>query len=104
MKDCWPFGAALRGEASNHHMLRWLKTVVVSVVGKGAARSRQVGSGKMSDGRDPSANAQGQHRSHRFLGANTVVPLITGDIEQLQMTKEFWIWHIRTLEGLGQQH
>jgi hypothetical protein len=26
----WPFGAALRGEASNHLMLRWLKTVVVS--------------------------------------------------------------------------
>ena len=26
----WPFGAALRGEASNHRMLRWLKTVVVS--------------------------------------------------------------------------
>jgi len=22
MKDCWPFGAALRGEASNHRMLR----------------------------------------------------------------------------------
>jgi hypothetical protein len=29
MKD-WPFGAALRGEASNRLMLRWLKTVVVS--------------------------------------------------------------------------
>ena len=26
----WPFGVALRGEASNHRMLRWLKTVVVS--------------------------------------------------------------------------
>ena len=26
----WPFGVALRGEASNHLMLRWLKTVVVS--------------------------------------------------------------------------
>jgi hypothetical protein len=26
----WPSGAALRGEASNHLMLRWLKTVVVS--------------------------------------------------------------------------
>ena len=26
----WPFGAALRGEASNHLMLRWLKTVVVN--------------------------------------------------------------------------
>lgn len=30
MKDCWPFGVALRGEASNHLMLRWLMTVVVS--------------------------------------------------------------------------
>jgi hypothetical protein len=30
MKDSWPFGAALRGEASNRLMLRWLKTVVVS--------------------------------------------------------------------------
>ena len=26
----WPFGVALRWEAANHHMLRWLKTVVVS--------------------------------------------------------------------------
>jgi hypothetical protein len=26
----WPFEAALRGEASNRLMLRWLKTVVVS--------------------------------------------------------------------------
>lgn len=34
MKD-WPFGAALRGEASNHLVLRWLKTVVVSDRGKG---------------------------------------------------------------------
>ena len=30
MKDLWPFGVALRGEASNHLMLRWLMTVVVS--------------------------------------------------------------------------
>ena len=35
MKD-WPFGAALRGEASNRLVLRWLKTVVVSDRGKGA--------------------------------------------------------------------
>jgi hypothetical protein len=38
----WPFGAALRGEASNRHMLRWLKTVVVSDVEK-AHVMRQVG-------------------------------------------------------------
>src|ERR1700756_2611198 len=36
MKDCRPFGAALRGEASNRPLLRWLKTVVVSNEGKGA--------------------------------------------------------------------
>jgi hypothetical protein len=29
-----PFGAALRGEASNRHLLRWPKTVVVSEVEK----------------------------------------------------------------------
>jgi hypothetical protein len=33
-----PFGVALRGEAPNHHMLRWLKTVVVSDVGKGVVK------------------------------------------------------------------
>ena len=32
----WPLGVALQGEASNHLELRWLKTVVVSVRGKGA--------------------------------------------------------------------
>ncbi|MEV3965237.1 hypothetical protein AB0M34_30870 [Nocardia sp. NPDC050193] len=41
----WPFGVALRWEASNHHMLRWLKTVVVSDVEK-AQGMRQVGIGK----------------------------------------------------------
>ncbi len=51
----WPSGAALRGEASNRPQLHWLKTVVVNVVGKGVARSRQVRVGKMSDGRKSSA-------------------------------------------------
>ena len=32
----WPFGVALRGEASNRLMLRWLTTVVVSDVEKAA--------------------------------------------------------------------
>ncbi len=41
----WPFGAALRGEASNRHMLRWLKTVVVSDVEK-ASKRRKVGTRK----------------------------------------------------------
>jgi hypothetical protein len=35
MKDCRPFGAALRGEASSRPLLRWLKTVAVSDEGKG---------------------------------------------------------------------
>jgi hypothetical protein len=47
MKDRWPFGVALRGEASNHLMLRWLKTVVVSDE-ETAHLMRQVGTGKAS--------------------------------------------------------
>jgi hypothetical protein len=46
-KDCWPFGVALWGEASNHLMPRWLKTVVVSDEEK-AQKMRQVGTGKAS--------------------------------------------------------
>ena len=34
MEACWPSGVVLRGRASNHRMLRWLKTVVVSDPGK----------------------------------------------------------------------
>ena len=41
--------------ASNRPEVHWLKTVVLNVVGKGAARSRQVWVGKMSDGRESSA-------------------------------------------------
>lgn len=44
----WPFGVALRGEASNHLELRWLTTVVVSVEEK-AHVMRQVGIGKASE-------------------------------------------------------
>jgi hypothetical protein len=55
----WPFAAALRWVAANHHMLRWLKTVVVSDVEK-AHEMRQVGTGKTV-------------RSPRFLG-------IAGDV------------------------
>ena len=43
----WPFGVALRGEASNRPVLRWLKTVVVSEWEK-AHVMRQVGTGKAS--------------------------------------------------------
>ena len=38
----WPFGVGLRGQASNHPVLRWLKTVVVSDREK-AHVMRQVG-------------------------------------------------------------
>jgi len=55
MEVVWPSGAALRGEASKRPQVHWLKTVVLNVVGKGAARSRQVWVGKMSDGRESSA-------------------------------------------------
>ena len=47
MKVSWPFGVALRGEASNHLMLRWLKTVVVSDEEKAQVMG-QVGIGKAS--------------------------------------------------------
>ncbi len=42
MEDGWPSGIVLWGMVSNHHMLRWLKTVVVSDVEKASVR-RQVG-------------------------------------------------------------
>ena len=45
MEDSWPSGVALRGEAPNHPMLRWLKTVVVND-GETAHLMRQVGTGK----------------------------------------------------------
>ena len=45
MEACWPSGAVLRGMASNHRMLRWLKTVVVSDPEK-ARLTRQVGTRK----------------------------------------------------------
>lgn len=36
MEVVGPSGAGVRTQASNHHEGRWLKTVVLSVVGKGA--------------------------------------------------------------------
>src|ERR1017187_1958955 len=47
MKVSWPFGVALRREASSRLMLRWLKTVVVSDEEK-AHWMRQAGTGKAS--------------------------------------------------------
>jgi hypothetical protein len=37
MEVCWPSGTGVRTQVPNHHEGRWLKTVVLSVVGKGAA-------------------------------------------------------------------
>jgi hypothetical protein len=45
MKVVGPSPPPLRRVAANHHMLRWLKTVVVSDVEK-AHKMRQVGIGK----------------------------------------------------------
>jgi len=53
MKDWWPFGVALRGEASNHPEVRWLKTVVLSVGEKAGVRLRQVGTGKTNASEPP---------------------------------------------------
>ena len=48
MKVSWPFGVALRREASSRLMLRWLKTVVVSDEEK-ARVTGQAGTGKASE-------------------------------------------------------
>ena len=47
MKVSWPFGVALRREASSHLMLRWLKTVG-RAMRKGRSLRRQAGTGKAS--------------------------------------------------------
>jgi hypothetical protein len=39
MEVLWPSGVVLRGKASSHLMLRWLKTVVVSVEEKAVSES-----------------------------------------------------------------
>ena len=46
MEDCWPSGVGLRGQASNHPVLRWLKTVVVSVREKARRDRVRWGSGR----------------------------------------------------------
>jgi len=38
---------------------------------------------------DPSANENGKIRSHRFVAANTAIPLLRDDTEQILLTKEF---------------
>ena len=63
----WPFGVALRGEAPNRLMLRWLKTVVVSDEEK-AHQMRQVGIRKASES-EPLSKCRNQIRWHRNWGA-----------------------------------
>ena len=41
------------------------------------------------EGRDPSANSDGLIRSHRFAAANTMLPLLNGDQEQLEAVVRF---------------
>jgi hypothetical protein len=53
--EVWPSSVGLRGQTLNHPQVHWLKTVVLSVVGKGATRARQVWVGEMSDGRSMSS-------------------------------------------------
>jgi hypothetical protein len=49
MRDSWPFGAALRGEAPNRLMLRRSWPFVVSDEEKAGGGARQVGTGKASE-------------------------------------------------------
>jgi len=51
-----PSSVGLRGQALNHPQVHWLKTVVLSVVGKVATRARQVWVGERSDGRSMSSD------------------------------------------------
>jgi hypothetical protein len=41
------------------------------------------------ESQDPSANEQGLARSHRFVGANTFIPVMRNDEEQFDLTKRF---------------
>jgi len=43
----------------------------------------------LEKGSDPSANHAGEIISHRSLGANTAIPYVTNNIEQLELTKQF---------------
>ena len=62
----WPFGIALRREVSNHLMLRWLKTVVVSDEEK-AHVMRQVGARKTI-----TVEVSKSDRRHRNRGVHSV--------------------------------
>jgi hypothetical protein len=59
MENVWLSDVGLRGQASNHPVLRWLKTVVVSDQGKGATGLRQVGTRKTYQNRSSGASLVG---------------------------------------------
>jgi hypothetical protein len=53
MEDLWPSGVPLRWVASNHLVLRWLTTVVVSVEEKGGVRAVRWGFRKTNESEPP---------------------------------------------------
>jgi hypothetical protein len=69
MKD-WPFGAALRKEASNRLMLRWLMTVVVSDEEKAPVRC-QVGIRK-TNASESLLTCRNKFRRHRNRGVKRI--------------------------------
>ena len=58
MENCWRSSVGLRGQALNHPVLRWLKTVVVSDREK-AHKMRQVGTRKTCQKRSVGATRLG---------------------------------------------
>jgi len=53
MEDCWPSGVGSREQASNHPVLRWLKTVVVSEREKAGSDPVRWGPGRRARSVDP---------------------------------------------------
>ena len=94
MEVGWPSRAALRGEVLNRHELHWLKTVVVSVVGKGVAGPRQVRSGKMSDGCKPSVVDVSKRRQMRSEpGSQNNLGMSLGDTRLLPRRSPAYMQH-----------
>ena len=66
----WPFGAVLRRKASNHLMLRWLKTVVVSDEEKASLR-RQMGTRK-TNASESLLTCRKDYRRHQNRGVTQI--------------------------------